>query len=398
MKFLKILAMSLLSFLLFLSLSVFGLMFMLNSTILNPDFVTTQLDNLDASSLTEEIINEEISRGEFPEELGTAIVNTVTKLEPMVKEQVGAATHSIYDYLLGEKPDPELTSTLRNTVLSQEFAVSLIEELDIPPLAGAFIKEQLTQEIPEEMEPLVEYLDEPLDDTLTELEPWMKEQLSAAADPILDYLLGESQSLSVVIPLEPVKESLGNNLRQAFVQSPPPELSGMSQSALELLFDEIYQAYSAQIPSTFEFDESLLGAETPAEIAEALAEAEMMLEEGREYVAQFQLIYKALIGFMVLLVIGIVLIHHQVKGATRELGIIFATYGVLEYAGIFIAKYFTGKQIADFPLIPPSLQEWLPQFTSDFLAPLEMFSLGLLIGGVVLIVVSFVYKRGEPSD
>ena len=176
MKFLKILAMSLLSFLLFLSLSVFGLMFMLNSTILNPDFVTTQLDNLDVASLTEEVISEEVSRGEFPEELGTAIVNTVTKLEPMMKEQVSAATYSIYDYLLGEKPDPELASTLRNTVLSQEFAVSLIDELDIPPLAGAFIKEQLTQEIPEETEPLVEYLDEPLDDTLTELEPWMKEQ------------------------------------------------------------------------------------------------------------------------------------------------------------------------------------------------------------------------------
>jgi len=398
MKFLKGLALSLLSFLLFLSLSVFGLMFMLNNTILNPDFVTTQLDNLDVSSLTEEVLSEQVSRGEFPEELGTAIVNTFTKLEPLIKEQVGVATHSIYDYLLGKKPNPELASTLRNTILSREFAVSLVDELDIPSLAGAFLKEQLTQGIPEEMEPLVEYLDKPLDDTLTELEPWIKEQISTAADPILDYLLGESQSLSVVIPLEPVKESLEDNLRQAFLQSPPSELSGVPQATLELYFDETYQAFSAQIPSTFEFDESLVGTETPAQIAEALANAETMLGEGREYVAYFQLIYKALIGFMVLLTLGIVLISRQVKGATRELGTIFTTYGVFEYAGILVAKYFSGKQIAQFPLIPPSLQEWLPEFISDFLAPLEMFSLGLLIGGVILIVVSFVYKRGEPSD
>jgi hypothetical protein len=132
----------------------------------------------------------------------------------------------------------------------------------------------------------------------------------------------------------------------------------------------------------------------------------MTLKDGREYIANFQLLYKVLIGFMVLLVIGIVLISWQVKGATRELGTVFTTYGVFEYAGVLVVKYFSGRPIADLPLIPsslqdlvpPSFQAWLPQFISDFLAPLEMFSLGMLIGGIVLLVVSFVYKRGEPSD
>jgi len=71
MGFLKGLAVSLLSFLLFLSLSAFGLAIMLNSTILNPDFVTSQLDRLDISSLAEEIINEQNPEEEF----GSALVN-----------------------------------------------------------------------------------------------------------------------------------------------------------------------------------------------------------------------------------------------------------------------------------------------------------------------------------
>ena len=398
MKFLKGLAISLLSFLLFLSLSIFGFSFMLNSTILNPDFVTAELDNLDVSSLAGEVLSQQVSAGDFPEELATPIVNTITKLELPIKGQVNAATYSIYDYLLGKKLHPELATTLRNTILSTEFATSLVDELDIPSLVGAFLKEQLTQQIPKEMEPLVKYLNESLDKTLTELEPWMKEQLSTAAGPILDYLLGESQSLSVVIPLEPVKESLRDNLRQAFLQSPPPELAGLSPAMLGQTFDVGYQVLAAQIPSTFEIDESLLGTEAPAQIAEALTKGELALEEGRVYVAGFQLVYKALIGFMVLLILGIVLINRQVKGATRELGTIFTTYGAFEYAGIFIAKYFSGKELIQLSSIPSSLQVWLPQLIDNFLAPLEMLSLGLLIGGVVLLVVSFVYKPRQPSD
>ena len=53
MKFLKGLAFFLLTFLLSLSLSVFGLVFMVNSTILNPDFITSELDRLDVSSVVE---------------------------------------------------------------------------------------------------------------------------------------------------------------------------------------------------------------------------------------------------------------------------------------------------------------------------------------------------------
>ena len=75
MQFLKGLAISLLSFLLFLCLSAFSMVFMLNQTLLNPDFVTSQINRLDLSSLAKEMVINQISQdmtGQFSQEFPEA--------------------------------------------------------------------------------------------------------------------------------------------------------------------------------------------------------------------------------------------------------------------------------------------------------------------------------------
>jgi len=200
--------------------------------------------------------------------------------------------------------------------------------------------------------------------------------------------------LNLVISLEPVIESLEDTLEAAFLESPPPDLAHLPPAELEYYFNEYFGELAA---SVFELNESVLGTEAPAEIASALAEVEEVLAEARQYVGYFQLGYNLLIGFILLLILGIVLINRQVKGATRKLGIIFLTYGVPMYVGTFIAKYFARTQLTQLDL-PAQFQTLLPQFLSDVLAPLVMFSLGILIAGVVLIIVSFVYKPRQPSS
>ena len=64
MKVLKGFALSLLSFLLFLSLSIFGLLLMLQLTILNPDFIVSEVNKLDISSLTTELVDQQIRQDE----------------------------------------------------------------------------------------------------------------------------------------------------------------------------------------------------------------------------------------------------------------------------------------------------------------------------------------------
>ena len=216
MKFLKGFALFILGTLLFLSLSIFGPAFMLNQTFLNPDFVTSQVNKLDITSLAEDI---------------------------------------------------------------------------------------LSQQVPSEEEELAA---EALRETIADLEPWLKEQTAGAVNSFYDYLEGRSQSLSLVVSLEPVKESLRENMREVFLQSPPPELAGLSPAELEPYFNEYYQQFSQEIPSTFELDESSI----PPEVMATLGQA-------KQYVGYFNLGYTALIGLILLLILLIILVHHQVRGSTR---------------------------------------------------------------------------------
>lgn len=295
MKFLKVLALTLLGFLLFLSLSIFGVALMLNLTIFNSDFIVSELDELDISSLAKDLFH-------------------------------------------------------------QQFALS------------------------------ESYMTEAVDDTITELEPWIKDQIHTSIYSGYDYLLGKRQSLNLEIPLAPLKDSLKNNLREAILQSPPPELAGKSPAEVELYINETQQAVDEMIPPRFELNESSLSPEALSQLIEV-----------KQAIGYVQLTYKFLIALILLLIIGIVLLKREVRGTTRELGIIFTTYGAFEYLGVIIIKRLAGAQLPQFG-IPPLLQDWLPQFLRDVLVPLEIFSLSLLIAGVALIVVSFVYKPRQPAE
>lgn len=388
MKFLKGLGLSLLGFLLFFSISTFSFVYMLNNTLLNPDFATTQLNRLDISSLTEELLAQQ------PDGENEALIETITELEPSIKEQLGVAINDIYDYLLGKSQSLDLSLTLRNSVFSTDFVVSVVDKLEVADLVGENLKEQFSQQVPPEM---MGFLEEPMDDTLKELEPWMKEQIGVAADPMLDYLLGRRPGFSVDISLEPVLASLEDNLREAFMESPPAEFAMVPPEIWAEYFDQFYQQFTQEIPATLTIDQSLFGTEMPMQITQMLTDTETMLAEGRQYVSYFQQGYNLLIGLIALLILGIILLHREVKGASRQIGTTLVTFGAIEYISILAAKYLGGGQLSGLP-IPTSLQAWLPELVNDLLAPLEVFSLVCLISGAVLIIVSFVYPRLRPSQ
>ena len=299
MNVLKGLLLSLLSFLLFLSLAVFGIAFTLNSTLLNPEFVSAEVDKLDLSVIIRELTEEEID-----------------------------------------------------------------------------------EQIPEEMW----FLKEELYNVISDLEPALKEQADAAIYSSYDFLLGKSERLSLVISLEPMKETLRDKLKQTLLQNLPPELAAAPPEMVEQYLDQYYQQFAGFIPSSFEFDESYVPPETMAQIMQA-----------RQYISYFQTGYYALMGFMVLLVLAIIFIQRDVRRITRGLGTTLLIYGAIEFAGLYVARNYLPTSL---PLdqIPSSLQMWALGLVSDVLAPLQAFSLGMLIGGVVLLVVSFVYRSRAAAD
>jgi len=270
-----------------------------------------------------------------------------------------------------------LALTLNHTILNPDLIVSEVNRLDIPSLTKDWLRQQIPQDEP--------YVAEVVDDTIADLEPWIRDQTRAGIYSSYDYLLGKSQHLSLEISLKPLRDSIKSNLGKAIWKSLPPELAEEPPAAVELYINEAYQHIDETIPSRFEFNESSLSPEVLAQ-----------LEQIRQAISYFQLGYKLVIGFILLLILGIILMNREVRGATRNLGITFLTYGALEYLGIFIAKSLAGTQLPQLN-IPPPLQAWLPQLFDDFLAPLEIFSICLLVAGVALIIVSFVYKPRQPS-
>ena len=120
------------------------------------------------------------------------------------------------------------------------------------------------------------------------------------------------------------------------------------------------------------------------------------LGQAKQYVGYFNLGYTALIGLILLLILLIILVHREVRGSTRGLGINFLICGVFSFAGVLLAKNAAGPLLAQTSM-PAYLQTWAPQLLRDTLAPLEMYSIGLMAAGVVLLIVSFAYKPRQPA-
>ena len=274
-----------------------------------------------------------------------------------------------------------LAFAVNRTVLNPNFVISQLDRLDVPSLAG----EMLIEQIPEEIRFVADYfVADYLDDVITDLEPWINEQVNTAVYASYDYLLGRSQSLRLVIDMEPMKESLRDSLWQAFLESPPPELQGIPPALAEPYFNQFYQEFSEQIPSTIEINEDMIG-----------AEAMGTLEQVRHYIGYLQIAYRVAIGATIAIIVGLVFLHRRVKGATRSIGIPCLICGIVTYVGTVVIKNLVGAQLAPVNL-PAQLRVWLPQFLNNSLAPLQMFGIGLMVAGTALLIVSFVYKR-RPS-
>ncbi len=297
MSFLKSTAISLLSFILFLALSLFSTVYMLDKTLLDPDFVAAEINGLDVPALAREMLRMETPPG-----------------------------------------TPDTTEVINKTV--------------------------------------------------TDLEPWMKEEVSTLIHTGYDYLLGRTDKFSLTISTATVKNTLKENITETIVDSPPPELKSLPPAALRQYADQAYEQFAGEIPDTIELTESSI----PPDVMD-------MLKLVRSYLSYYQTAFYGLITLMVLCAASIFLISRDVKYTTRSIGTTLVTYGVIGYAIPFALSYFhLEEQLMGMAGgIPASLQTWITQLMNDFTAPMKTFSLALLVTGVVLVIVSIVYPRRQPK-
>jgi hypothetical protein len=401
MRGLRIAGLVILSLILFISLIAFGLAFLLNRTVLNPDFVTAQGERLEIATLAGEAMSQALPEA-LSEEALDSLTETITTLEPQLKAKLNTIVYSVYEYLHGEREAPELDSLLRGTLINSDSIVAVIDAMAGPQLASIIWEvfgEEILQEfpLPEEAFP---HLAAGFEELLTDLEPWIKEQVEYAAGPIADYLAGEVESFSVTISLEPLIDDLRGMLLGIFLDFPPDELEGLPPEELEQAFDVFWDEFSGgMLPTPFQIDETVIGGDAHLQIASFTSTAETVLSQVREYVGHIRLAYILSIVVSALLIAGIVLIYRNVKGSTRTLGIVFLASGLVVLAMALIGKNIGGEQMLRAMLAaPPQLQAWASQVLVDLLAPLQWLGIGFIAGGIALLVVSFVYKPSQTTD
>jgi hypothetical protein len=343
-----------LSFLLFISLSVFGLAFLLHSTLLNPNFVASEVDKLNFTAVTQEFVDKEF-KDKLPTEaafLKEAVYDVVAQEQTWIKQQADYAIHTSYDYLLGN---------------TDELVINIPLEAE-----KANLKERLWDALNKE---LPGWLPEIVGQ---ELGPYIDEHIQDYVNIVPRQLLPFGDMFST----EQLSQYLHEYLQQVDTQiitGNIPLVTGLLEALIRPYYDQYYDEFAAQVPDNEIYNQENI----PADTMDALVTA-------RHYIGVFQTWYYVLIAIMALLVAGIILINRNVRVITRSLGIGLAVYGIFEFAGVLVARAinFTGI-LSD---LSASLDTWITGFFRDFLLPLQLFSLGVLVIGVVLLVVSFVYR------
>ena len=263
--------------------------------------------------------------------------------------------------------------TLNLTILNPDFAISEFDKLD----AYSIITGKVRQQIPAE-EP---YMAQIVDETITELEPWLRDQTNIALYGIYAYLKGD-QELNIVIPLEQVRTCVKGNVEQAILEFLPPEFEGASQSQIQAFLSLVYAEIDNQIPEQIELNEASLGPEVTAQFQKA-----------RQIVGYIQLGYKRLIGLAVLLILLIALIQWwQIKLIALCVGIPMAIAGAISLVGSLVSGTLISGVLHN---IPPEFMSILPQLITDVTRPLQIYGIALLVAGIGLIVLSI--KLNPPS-
>ena len=364
MNALKGILAGILSFLLLVSLSLFGISLMLYFSVLNPDFVTHQVEEADISQLASDFVDENYIE-EIPEDMlffKDVVYEVIEDHEPWLKEQFSDAVHTGYDYMLGN------TSVLDIRIPLEELKRSVKDSTWI-----------------HFMEMLPEWIADTGEEGLRKL---IYDNIHEFVEDIPSgYLPDEYQSLTES-QLQGYVDLYFDDIADQIVDGRlPPSLESEIEDILLPYFNQYYDEIAEDIPSEFVINESEIDDEDAWEI----------IEDVRRNIGYFRAGFYGLIGLIVLLIAAIVLVHRNLKDSTRTIGITFLVYGVTEFVIVILARTLVPDHIP-FEDIPSSMQDLILDTYTSVLAPLQWFSLGILIVGILLFVSSFFFKRPGPDD
>ncbi|OGO00118.1 MAG: hypothetical protein A2Y58_06040 [Chloroflexi bacterium RBG_13_51_52] len=358
MGILRSIATSFLSFILFLTLTIFSVAFMLQGTVLNSDFVSDQVDKVPISDIARDFGDELIS-SELPQDMPfmkDVALNVVEKQEPWIKEQLKDAIDTGYDYLLGD------TETLRITIplseLKENLGDSLWDETQ------AYLQKELATK------------------SESEISRYLQDIIRQIPKDILPTDLA-------ILPSDLRNLAIEQYLRDFAGQKPvfglPPEITAPVQESAREYFDQYLNDFIKDIPDTYTIDEDTLGHQT----MDALSTA-------RTVVDYFQTYYPWMIVLILVLAALIFVANMNIRATARALGTNLCIFGGLDLIGIIVVKVISPFHfLVDVFDIPSTLSNWMEGAANDVTSVALPLAIGLLVVGVALLVVSFIIKPRE---
>lgn len=359
-----------LSLLLMLSLFIWGVFFMVKSTVLNPDFIAGRVDQTDITQLASDFSDEYLIE-EIPEDMRffkDVVYEVIADHEPWLKEQFSSAAHKGYNYLLKK------TDTLEISIPLEDLKESARDSLWL-----------------HFMEKLPEWIASPDDEGLKNL---IYDNIYEFVEGIpAGYLPDEYSSLNeaqlrvyVDLYFEDIEEQITDGHL-------PPSLEAEIEDALLPYFNQYYDEIVEDVPSEIVINEhniiisedNIISLDTEA------------LETVRKWVGVFNAVYYVLIALMVLLIAGIVLSYWNIKKSTRSIAKTFLIYGISEFVAVMLARYLVPGFLPTGDL-PVSFQDLITDTYASVLSPLLWFSVGMMIAGAALLAFSIFYRRVQVAE
>ena len=358
MSFLRNIATSFLSFILFLTLTIFSVAFMLQGTVLNSDFVSNQVDKVPISDIARDF-SDELIGSQLPQDIPfvkDVALNVVEKQEPWIKEQLKDAIDTGYDYLLGD------TGTLKIIIPLSELKENLKDTLWDE--TKAYLQEELAGKSESEIS---RYLQDII------------RQIPAESLPYeLTVLTPDLRNLAI-------EQYLRDFAGQNTIMGLPPEITIPVQESAREYFDQYLDDFIKEVPDTYTIDESTLGRQTMDGLSTA-----------RKVIGYFQTYYPWMIVLMIVLAALIFVVNMNIRATARALGTNLCIFGGLDLIGIILVKTISPFHfLADAFDIPDALYNWMEGVANDITTIALPLAIGLLVAGVALLIVSFIIKPKE---
>ena len=388
----KIIGAVILSIILFIALCFFSVAVTVKVTALNSSYVTSLVEDMPVSEILDEA-GKQADSADSPQL--DIIKGIIDNDEATIKERIIMLINDIYDYLNSKSDDIDIARILGDTVLDSDFMTSLVEGSDLKPLLEEFIADLIA----DKGLPSGSSLDEYIENIAADIEPWAKEQAGIVIPPAFDYVLGNSDTFSVSVSLDELKDALEENLKQSLLSSPPQKYQGLSQAELGQTFDALFEQYSGEIPPSYTFDEKLFTNQDGTSMAIDATELEQALRDCREGIGIFNIVFIALIILILLLIAGIILIYRDIRWSALNLGVVSFIFGaglmVFYFTSLWMIRDFLAHQDIAFNSV---IQDWLISISGKPLLPILIMSICFVATGIALLVTCFFYRRRQRLD